>query len=36
MKCNIIIDEGREECVTVVLNSPSPLADKIKALCLAD
>ena len=36
MKCNIIIDETREEGVTVVLNKPSPLADEIRALCLAD
>lgn len=35
MKCDIIIDETREERVTVVLNEPSPLADEIRALCLA-
>ena len=35
MKCDIIIDETREEGVTVVLNEPSPLADEIRALCLA-
>ena len=36
MKCNIIIDESGDECVTVVLNKPSPIADEIRALCLAD
>ena len=36
MKCTVIIDADREEGVTVVLNEPSPLADEIRALCLAD
>ena len=36
MKCTVIIDGNREEGVTVVLNAPSPLADEIRALCLAD
>jgi len=35
MKCDIIIDETRDEGVTVVLKAPSPLADEIRALCLA-
>ncbi len=36
MKCTVIIDADREEGVTVVLNAPSPLADEIRALCIAD
>ena len=35
MKCDIIIDKTAEEGVTVVLNELSPLADEIRALCLA-
>ena len=36
MKCTVIIDKDREEEVVVTLHAPSPLADGIRELCLAD